>query len=138
LDANLAFESGRHREAIALYEAAAKSETLLPTGFAPEAEEQSAIERFAGFRLVLSFLALGEHETALSWLAWLRTLAPDDPIMEAAEILYRQVSEGADRRTACARVTEYAIPFPDITTPLDAMGYANPLLTAETLCPIIN
>ena len=135
LDANDAFVLGNYDRALALYEEAATSDALQGSNWSNRGDEQSAIKRYAGFRLLLIHLWRNEIEPAQQWLNWLSAQYPADSITQAAQLLYDEHAQSKNLPAACAKVREYVQSVPDITVPLGDMGYANPTLTGETLCP---
>lgn len=135
LEANDAFVLGNYDRALALYEEAATSDALQESNWSNRGDEQSAIKRYAGFRLLLIHLWRNETEPAQQWLNWLLAQYPTDPITQAAQLLYDEYTKSQNVQAACAIVRESVQSAPDITVPLDDMGYANPTLTGETLCP---
>ena len=138
LDANDAFILGDYERALQLYEDAAISIELQDSNWATtesRADEQSAIKRYAGFRLLLIHLWRKEIEPAQVWLNWLLAEYPADPITQAAQLLSNEYNQTPNLPAACLKVREYIQTVPGLTNPLHDMGYANPSLTGEILCP---
>ena len=139
LDANEALRLGNYDMALLLYDEIILSEEFADSRWPAKngtRSERIAIEQYAGFRLVLNFLIQDDLQNAKVRLNWLLTTYPNAPMSEAAQLLYDQYVDSEDLVAACAAVTEYGQSVPDITSPLDDRGYANPALTAETLCPL--
>ena len=84
---------------------------------------------------VLTSLTQGNTKSAQQWLDWLFAQYPTHPIRQAAQLLYDEYTHSANLYAACAAVTEYVQKISEINSPVEYMGYANPELTAETLCP---
>ncbi len=139
LDANDAFVLGNYDQALVLYEDAALSIELQDSNWAnsdeSRADEQSAIKRYAGFRLLLIHLWRDEIEPAQVWFEWLLAEYPSDAITEAAQLLYDEYAKSKNVSASCTLVNEYIESIDNITAPLDNMGYANPILTGDMLCP---
>lgn len=136
IDANEAFAEGDYATALALYDEAATSDQLLETRWS-EGDEEGALRRFAAFRALLTILLMeGDGAKAEHRLAWLTEPYPAQPITEAARMLLDDYQQSGDLSAACAHVTTFAATAPDITAPLDDMGYAALPLAGSDLCPV--
>ncbi|HSM55231.1 MAG TPA: hypothetical protein VK879_03670 [Candidatus Sulfomarinibacteraceae bacterium] len=138
-NANYDFSQEDYDLAAQKYEAAIVDPNLEDVeGFsAPASEVRDNVRQFAAFRLSLLPLTRGDITESSRWRTWLQDEYPHAPLTEAAHLLYsRWEANGNDLVDACAAVTEYLDAQSNPTGPLTDMGYANPSLTADEVCPI--
>jgi hypothetical protein len=136
-NANHAFDNGELATAGALYERVVHDESL------EEAEDygwfgnsHDASRQFAAFRLALLYLRQGDLEAAVAWRDWLLAEYPATPIAEAADRLIMSWLDDVELAPACIAVTNYLRTTDNPTGPLVDMGYGNPILDAEDVCPL--
>lgn len=138
-NANDAFDDEEYDLARTRYEAVIVDPNLEdvegPLGSAQEVRDHA--RQFAGFRLTLLPLLRGDITESTRWRNWLSEEYPDAPITEAAARLFSEwESNGNNLAAACTTVTNYLQGTDNPTGPLTDMGYNNPSLTAETVCPL--
>jgi hypothetical protein len=136
-NANFAFENGDVETARLLYERVVHDDTL------DDAEDygwfgnsHDASRQFAAFRLVLLHLQQPTLASAVVWRDWLLTEYPETPIAEAADLLLSNWLAHEDIAAACIAVTNQLLTADSPTGPLADMGYGNPSLDADDLCPL--
>lgn len=140
-DANLAFDEGDYGLAAVLYEQIVVDERLedVQPILAGTAEDtRRAARQFAAFRLAMLPLFRGDVTEATRWRNWLNDTYPAVPIAEAATLLVTTwEGNGNNLPAACAVVTDSLQSQAEPPTgPLMDLGYANPMLTAEDVCPL--
>jgi hypothetical protein len=137
-NANYAFSQEEYEEAAQLYEAVIVDESLEEMEFMEPADVSRAYARqFAGFRLTLLPLFRGDITEATRWSNWLQEEYPGTPITEAAaQLVPTWESNGNNLAAACQTITGFLESQDNPTGPLTDMGYNNPSLTAEDVCPI--
>ncbi len=68
------------------------------------------------------------------YLEQMRERFPEDPLTTTATLLYEQYIDSDDLALACSEAVAYASTAPQIVGSISYVGYANPELSAETLC----
>jgi hypothetical protein len=135
-DANEAFAAGDDEHARALYERVIHDESLEDLEWVEPADQiRSYTRQFAAFRLALLELRQQRPAGAAAWQAWLAQEYPDQPLTRAAAQLLIAVGEGQSLPVACAGVEAMLRLEDSPTGPLVDMGYANPELKIEDVCP---
>ena len=136
-NANAAFDEEEYDEARALYESVIVDPALQEMAFIAPAEEVRAYTRqFAGFRLALLPLLRGDITEATRWQNWLGQEYANSPLSNAAAMLIETWQQnGNNLPAACDQVSSYLAGQADVTGPLEDMGYGNPTLVAEDVCP---
>lgn len=137
VDANMAFDGEDYPTARTLYEEVINREDLEDLGpFADGSDERGAMTRYATFRLILLDLIANDIAAAQTRSETFLFEYPEDTVAIAAREMVLAYIESTALESACEvvnlRVTGIE---PDPVAPLDYMGYANPELGAETLCP---
>lgn len=138
-DANLAFDEGEYDAARIVYEAVIIDPALEDTGWDASSEEavRTTVQQLAGFRLALMPLLQGDITEAGRWRNWLQETYPDAPLTQAAVLLIAEWdSNGNSLAGACEAVTHFLTGQVNPTGQLRDMGYGNPLILAEDVCPI--
>lgn len=137
-DANIAFDAGDYDSARIVYEAIIIDPALedVEWGGSTADTVRANVQQFAGFRLTLMPLLQGDITEAGRWRNWLQEAHPNAPLTHAAITLMEQWdSNGNNLALACGVVTAN-ITNQDPTGQLTDMGYGNPTLSAEDVCPI--
>ena len=137
-NANYAFEQESYEVAAELYESVITDPTLEDVEWASGTVEEirAHVEQFAGFRLTMLPLLRGDITEATRWRNWLQESHPDAPITRAATLLISEwEANGNDLPAACRVVTEFLDGEANPTGPLTDMGYNNPSLEADDVCP---
>lgn len=144
-EANDRFAASNFDAASSLYRQVITDASLDDEGFFhPEAEIKADTQLFAGFRLTLLSLMQGSEADAQRWYGWMRETHPDARLTVAATLLMDSSRE-ANLEPICEAVTDYLKQFEvqegewiteSPTGALRDMGYANPSLTAEDVCPL--
>lgn len=144
-EANDQLEAGEYDSTINLYRRVITDDSLDDEGFFhSEADIKADTQLFAGFRLLLMSLMEEREEDVQRWHNWMVQTYPDTHLTAAATLLI-DGSREASLDVACGAVTEYLKQFEvqegewvtdSPTGALRDMGYANPSLTAEDVCPL--
>jgi hypothetical protein len=135
-NANEAFDAGEDEVARQRYERVIHDEALEDVAWAePAAAIRDHSRQFAAFRLALLALRQNERAEAGAWRDWLQAEYPGAPLTQAAQQLLDAVAAGQTPPQACAAVTAFLSSVENPTGPLLYMGYANPVLDAEAVCP---
>jgi len=95
-----------------------------------------ATRQFAAFRLILLAVREGDLAKAAGWQNWLQENYGGRPLQQAAELLLDQYAQEANWPAACTAVTNFLLDFDEPLGPLHYMGYANPALEVEDVCPL--
>lgn len=137
-NANYAFDRQEYDLARSGYENVVVNPDLedveFATGTASEVRDHS--RQFAAFRLTLLPLLRGDITEATRWRNWLHAEYPEAAITAAsARLLSEWESNGNNLPAACSTVTALLQSSNEPTGPLVDMGYNNPSLTAESVCP---
>jgi hypothetical protein len=136
-DANEAFATADDERAQALYERVIHDESLEDLEWAePAAEIRSYTRQFAAFRLALLELRRQRPAEAAAWEAWLAREYAGRPLTRAAAQLVAAIEQGQELPQACATVEAMLRLENNPTGPLVNMGYANPELNIEDVCPV--
>ena len=137
-NANYAFEQESHGVAAELYESVITDPTLEDVEYTGTVEETRAhVQQFAGFRLAMLPLFRGDITEATRWRNWLQESYPEAPITRAATLLISEwEANGNDLPAACRVVTDFLDQRENPTGPLTDMGYNNPSLEADDVCPL--
>jgi hypothetical protein len=136
-DANLAFDAGDDVAAEAAYTRVVEDGTLLDADSPATGESaHDSSRQFTMFRLVLVQLrGLAEVE-ANTWYQRLAAEYPDAAITRAAATLLREWGNTNELATACLAVTSQLAGEADPLGAIADMGYGNPQLKPEDLCPV--
>lgn len=137
-NANEAFEEGDYRTARSLYQRVINDATLKDTDeFPASGPTYPSSRQFAAFRLVLlALLVERDLGPASEWDRWLTRNYPETALEQASLVLVREWSFTHDLARACRDVTAELLTYPNPTGTLEYLGYANPELKAEDVCPI--
>jgi hypothetical protein len=138
VDANIAFDAEDYPTARALYEEVINNEELEDLGyFADLEDERGAMTRYALYRLVILDILEEDFVGAQSRAEQMVADYPNDPIAVGALETVMSFARTGSLSEACTTFTTGVNTLePDPVAPLDYMGYANPELGAETLCPL--
>lgn len=136
-NANAAFDEEEYDEARSLYETVIVDDSLEEVDYAYTVEEVRAYTRqFAAFRLALLPLLRGDITEATRWQNWLSQEYAGSPLSNATALLIQTWQQnGNNLPAACDQVTNYLAGQDSSTGPLEDMGYGNPALTADDVCP---
>jgi hypothetical protein len=138
VDANRAFDEADYETARSLYEEVLERPDLVePSHWHSAEEERSALDRYATYRLVLLDILVEDYVGAQRRAEEMAAANPDDPISTGAletVMTFARTNSLSDACTAFTASVEGVEPDP--IAPLDDMGYGNPSLVAETLCPL--
>jgi hypothetical protein len=136
-NANAAFDEGEYDEARTLYESVIVDPGLQEMEFISPAEEVRAYTRqFAAFRLALLPLLRGDITEATRWQNWLGAEYGGSALSNAAAALVQAWQQnGNNLPAACDQTATYLAGQSEPTGPLADMGYGNPILTSEEVCP---
>ena len=143
-EANDQFDAGNADWAFGLYSQVMTDGSLDDEGFFHSEEIKADTQLFAGFRLTLLSLMEESEDDAQQWHNWMVQNYPDAKLTAAATILM-EGSQEASLEMVCDAITEYLKQFEvqegewvteSPTRSLRDMGYANPSLTAEDVCPL--
>lgn len=137
-NANYAFEQESYGVAAELYESVITDPALEDVEWHSGSVEEisSHAQQLAGFRLTMLPLLRGDITEATRWRNWLQESHPDAPITRAATLLLSEwEANGNDLPAACRVVTDFLGGQENPTGPLTDMGYNNPSLEADDVCP---
>lgn len=136
-NANDAVEDEEYSAARELYESVVVDPALEEVDYAYTVEQvRAATQQFAGFRLSVLPLLQGDITEATRWRNWLQEAYPNTPLSNAAGLLIETWQQnGNNLPGACSRVTSFLAGEANPTGPLEDMGYGNPILMAEDVCP---
>jgi hypothetical protein len=137
-DANRAFDLADYGYAHGLYLRVINEGTLQDVDeFPASGDTRDSARQFAAFRLVLLGLLANDQDEAATWSDWLSLHYSDSPIQQAATALMLEwISGTGDLSDACEAATNLLLAAENPTGSLAYLGYANPELTAEDVCPI--
>ncbi len=137
-DANRAFDRPDYENAHGLYLRVINDGTLQDISeFPASGDTRDSARQFAAFRLVLLGLLADDQDAAAIWRDWLSLHYSDSPIHQAATALMMEwISGTGNLGDACGVATSLLLAAENPTGPLAYLGYANPELTAEDVCPI--
>lgn len=136
-NANAAFDEEEYDEARSLYESVIVDASLEEVDYAGTVEEvRSYTRQFAAFRLALLPLLRGDITEATRWQNWLSQEYAGSLLSNATALLIQTWQQnGNNLPAACDQVTNYLAGQDSPTGPLEDMGYGNPALTADDVCP---
>lgn len=138
-NANYAFDQEENDVATARYQEVIVNPDLENVAFSSGSDEDvyDYARQFAAFRLSLMPLTRGDITESTRWRNWLQDEYRDAPLTAAADRLFSEwESNGNDLAAACDVVTGQLQAADNPTGPLSDMGYNNPALTAESVCPV--
>lgn len=139
-NANDAFAAEDWATAQALYEQVLNDSSLEEVGFTLEAEEVTyRAQQFAAFRLALLGLINNDFAQAEQWQSWLAQVDSTSPLAQATIQLLAEYQAREGLAGVCPAVTTFLqtlMPDQDDQYLLTDMGYNNPSLTVETVCPL--
>lgn len=135
-DANSALDEGRFADAAAGYRAAADDVRLVACWQRPN--EVDELRAFALYRLAVASAYSGDTAGAEQAIADLESRYPNDRLRDLARIWWIAYRTTGDESAACATVRAYGERRPDTWERLADFGYANPQMTAETICPAVS
>lgn len=139
-NANDAFAAEDWATAQALYEQVIYDTTLEEVGFTLEAEEVTyRAQQFAVFRLTLLQLLKNDLTGAEVWQLWFYSNSPDSVLAQATIEMIGQYRAKGELTGVCPAVTTYLqglMPDQDDQYLLTDMGYNNPSITVEMVCPL--
>ncbi len=138
VDANSAFTAGDYPTARTIYDEVITRDDLEDLGyFADLEDERGAMTRYATYRLMLLDILEEDFVGAQSRAETMVADYPDDVVATGALETVMTFARTDSLSEACAVFTASVEGIePDPIAPLDYMGYANPELGAETLCPL--
>lgn len=136
-EGNRHMAAGKNQEAVFYYEEAINNGDLLtPPGVSDIGEVYAAIAQFSAFRLILIDELQGNAGQAATRLAWLERTYPGTAVTQGAGRLVREWAGAEGLGSLCNSIenelNDIAQPIGPLT---DEMGYGNPSLTADDLCP---
>ena len=135
-EANDLFAAGEYVAAIAKYVDVVENPNL-DDGLGltiPESTYEPS-RQFAAFRLMLSYLQLGDMENATVWSSWLYNNS-NPQLTDGVIAFWEDYNFNHSVASGCVAATNILLTFPNPTGPLADLGYALPSLTAESVCPI--
>ena len=92
--------------------------------------------QFAAFRLMLTYVQLGDLDNAGVWASWLYSNFPDTAYEDGTYAFWEDYNFNHNVSSGCVSATSILVTHTDLTGPLADLGYALPSLTAESICPI--
>jgi hypothetical protein len=137
-DGDYAFILEDYETAAIAYKRAISDDTLTDDIlFAPPEEAYPVTVQYAAFRLVLLYLIQDDVEGMSVWREWLNEEYPDSPITQSAEVLINSWQNSGDLTEGCSAVADFQKSHEGFTIwPLNNIGYGNPDISEEKLCPI--
>ncbi|MEM7332077.1 MAG: hypothetical protein AAF490_08295 [Chloroflexota bacterium] len=139
-EANDFYEMGMLDDAGNLYQRLFNDPTLTNYGGEPssfEDEEFRRVIHFAIFKLMTIGYQIEDAQLIETWRNWLFNNAPDSNYIQIAELLWEQYQAGAPLVEACEIVNTAVSTLPlEAEMPIE-YGYANPQVTTEQLCVVI-
>lgn len=123
---------------IALYERVIEDDSLDDDSHFYELGEEALrhhINQYAAFRLIHTWLRPADLVNANSWLTYLQTNYAGEPLTLAATAMMDEYDLSADLAAACSAAQAVLADYDEPTGILVDMGYGNPSLDAESLCP---
>lgn len=136
-EANELFAQSNYPAAILAYEAVINDASLQTYAHfnASETQAYTDMSLFAAFRLILADVQVGEGDRAASRLAWLQTTYPAAAVTIGAGHFLATWEATAALTDACQSAVQEMSAYPNVTGVLTDMGYGNPSLTLNDLCP---
>ena len=132
-DAGTALDEGRYEDAAAGYRAASDDPRLVACWQRPN--EVDELRAFALYRLAVASAYSGDTTGAEQAIADLESRYPNDRLRDLARIWWIVYRATGDRSAACATARSYGERRADTWERLADYGYANPQMTAATICP---
>ncbi|MEZ4770370.1 MAG: LysM peptidoglycan-binding domain-containing protein [Caldilineales bacterium] len=132
-DADAALAEGRYEVAAAAYRAAADDARLVACWRRPN--EVDELRAYALYRLAVASAYSGDRAGAEQAVADLEARYPNDRLRDMARIWWIVFRATGDKSAACATARSFAERRPETWERLADYGYANPQMTAETICP---
>ncbi len=136
-EGNRQMAAGNYGDAVFYYEEAINNGNLLtPPGVSDVGAVYAAVAQFSAFRLILIDELQGDAGKAASRLAWLERSYPGTAVTNGAGRLVREWAGADGLNNLCNSIenelNDLAQPIGPLT---NEMGYGNPSLGAEDLCP---
>ncbi len=137
-EANDLLAQGDYAAAIVAYEAVINDANLQTYAHFNASQEQAYadLSLFAAFRLIMADIQLGDSARAAARLAWLQTTYPGAAITIGADRFLSTWSATNSLVDACQSATQEMSAYPSVTGVLTDMGYGNPSLTLNDVCPL--
>ena len=136
-DANRAFDAGDYAGASDMYQSAIEDDSLMDVdAFSGDPETRDDIQLFAAFRLVLIGLLQNDLDMATEWDSWMRLVYPDRVLTDAASEAIQTFEGSGSVSAACASVNNLIAPIENVVGGASYLGYNNPELTNENVCPV--
>lgn len=132
-DADRALENGRYDEAAAAYRQAADDPRLVACWKRPQEVEE--LRAYALYRLAVARAYAGDLTGAEQAVAELDSRYPHDRLRDLARIWWIAFKATGDGSAACAGARSLADRRPETWERLADFGYANPQMSAASLCP---
>ncbi len=123
---------------IALYERVIEDDTLEDYSHFFEVGEdvpRNDMNQYAAFRLIHTWLRPGDTTNANNWLSYLQTNYAGTPITLAATAMMDEHAISTSLDAACGAAQTVLAGYDEPTGVLIDMGYGNPSLGADSLCP---
>ena len=136
-EGNRYMAAGNYDDAIYYYEEAINNGNLLtPPGVSDVGKVYAAISQFSAFRLILIDELQGNTGRAASRLAWIERSYAGTAVTNAAGRLVHEWAGADGLNNLCQSIESDLSNIEQPIGPLtDEMGYGNPSLTANDLCP---
>ncbi|MCK5923584.1 MAG: hypothetical protein KAG66_21800, partial [Methylococcales bacterium] len=134
-DALDADEDGDYQLAYDLYTSVIEDDLEDIESFA-EGDSYDSARIFAAFRLIRLALEQADVLEAVNWVGWLEFVYPGVVLEDAGNILVQTYQETNDLNQACQAVADFITPFGNVVGAISDMGYANPTLSNDTVCPV--
>jgi hypothetical protein len=134
-DAIAANDEGDYLLAYDLYVSVIEDVLEDSPSFVDEGNPYDDARIFAAFRLVRLALQQGDTTDAINWESWLELVYPAALLTDASNILIQTYIETGDLTQACQTVTDFIAPYGNATGSIAYLGYGNPDLPNETVCP---
>ena len=132
-DANTALDEGRYADAAAGYQEAADDPRLVACWQRPN--EVDELRTFALYRLAVASAYSGDTAGTERAIADLESRYPNDRLRDLTRVWWIVYRATGDRSAACSTARSYAERRVDTWDRLADYGYANPQMTAATICP---
>jgi hypothetical protein len=132
LDANQALLAGEYERAAAQYREAIDNPNL---DVWMEESERADLAAFSRYRLIVTYLLMGEDTLAEAANEELQSAQPDNIYSQVSGVLWQTYQQEGDLLAACQEVNDFAELHPEAVEVLAGYGYSNPSFTAEDVCP---
>lgn len=132
-DADTALAEGRYQNAADAYRTAADDPRLVACWQRPN--EVDELRAYALYRLAVANAYADDQVGAEQAIADLEARYPDDRLRDMTRIWWIVFKATGDTSAACATARSFAERRPETWERLADYGYANPQMTAETICP---